>query len=36
MTLLFTIEASQSNGATFRLALGIFPASWFSALKRLF
>jgi hypothetical protein len=36
MTLLFTIEASQPNGAVFRLAFGFFPASWFTSLRRLF
>jgi hypothetical protein len=39
MTLLFAIEASQSNGTVFRMALGWdFPAlaSWISILARLF
>jgi|CXWL01.1.fsa_nt_gi hypothetical protein len=36
MTLFFAIEASQPNGAVFRLALGFFPASWFTAFRRLF
>jgi hypothetical protein len=36
MTLLLTIEATQPNGAVFRVAFGIFPASWFTAFRRLF
>lgn len=39
MTLLFAIEASQSNGTMFRMALGwTFPplASWIAVLTRLF
>lgn len=36
MTLLFAIEASQSNGTMFRMAFGVtFPplASWFAVLR---
>lgn len=39
MTLLFAIEASQSDGSMFRMAMGLsFPAlaSWISVLTRLF
>lgn len=39
MTLLLAIEASQSDGTTFRMAMGFsFPAlaSWVTILTRLF
>jgi hypothetical protein len=39
MTLLFAIEASQSNGTVFRMALGCTLhslASWLTLLTRLF
>ena len=38
MSILFLIEASQPNGATYRLAIGckLHPATWIAALMRLF